>query len=424
MGISTDTPMRPGRSARRNAANAEPSSRDIFLHDVNTAEPHTSDADEASTTASVGARRLDEASEAQSHVDLRSGLRTSEVEPGSPLSYSDMSSATGTTTHTRGDVLSSAIRPGVNDEAVTGALHSGPFVPATGGLMGTTDSGMSATAQTVIWGTDVNISQVMDRFKRFILTFIPDSLVDESPLCTGQSVDPARPLYLQRMEDLVASGQTHLDINCAHLQLARLDLYVQLITFPKEVIPACDAAAHALFVDRFREANPDRPIQIRPFNCGKSRTLRNLDPDDLDQLVTVRGLVIRLSALIPEMMRAEFSCSVCGSTTTVPCERGRIAEPSACVRCHAAHTNQLMHNRCIFVDKQMIKLQESPEDMPASQTPHTVCLFAHEDLVEKVQPGDRVIVTGIYRAIPLRISSKQRTLKAVYRTYVDVLHFK
>lgn len=61
----------------------------------------------------------------------------------------------------------------------------------------------------------------------------------------------------------------------------------------------------------------------------------------------------------------------------------------------------------------MVKLQESPgnyihwkflnfdyrvefctDDMPAGQTPHTVVLFAHNDLVDAVQPGDRVTVTG------------------------------
>lgn len=61
--------------------------------------------------------------------------------------------------------------------------------------------------------------------------------------------------------------------------------------------------------------------------------------------------------------------------------------------------------------------------MPASQTPHTVLMYAHEDLVDKVQPGDRVVVTGIYRAVPLRLSHLRQTLKAVYKTYVDVLHF-
>jgi len=29
------------------------------------------------------------------------------------------------------------------------------------------------------------------------------------------------------------------------------------------------------------------------------------------------------------------------------------------------------------------------DDMPAGQTPHTVTLYAHHDLVDSVQPGDR-----------------------------------
>ncbi len=41
-----------------------------------------------------------------------------------------------------------------------------------------------------------------------------------------------------------------------------------------------------------------------------------------------------------------------------------------------------------------IKLQESPEDRPAGQTPHTTVVYAHNDLVDKVQPGDRVNITG------------------------------
>lgn len=75
----------------------------------------------------------------------------------------------------------------------------------------------------------------------------------------------------------------------------------------------------------------------------------------------------------------------------------------------------LIHNRSVFSDKQMIKLQESPEDMPAGQTPHTVILFAHNDLVDKVQPGDRVNITGIYRAVPIRVSSRVSNVKSVYK---------
>lgn len=61
--------------------------------------------------------------------------------------------------------------------------------------------------------------------------------------------------------------------------------------------------------------------------------------------------------------------------------------------------------------------------MPAGQTPHSVSLHTYGDLVDSVQPGDRVIVTGVYRAQPLRANPKMRNVKSVYRTHVDVLHF-
>ena len=33
-------------------------------------------------------------------------------------------------------------------------------------------------------------------------------------------------------------------------------------------------------------------------------------------------------------------------------------------------------------------------------------------------------MTGIYRATPLRVTRQQRSVKAVYKTYVDVIHFR
>lgn len=36
----------------------------------------------------------------------------------------------------------------------------------------------------------------------------------------------------------------------------------------------------------------------------------------------------------------------------------------------------------------------------------------------------RVTVTGIYRATPLRVNPRQRTVRAVYKTYIDVIHFR
>lgn len=66
----------------------------------------------------------------------------------------------------------------------------------------------------------------------------------------------------------------------------------------------------------------------------------------------------------------------------------------------------------------------STDDMPPGQTPHTVLVYAHNDLVDGVQPGDRVTVTGIYRATPLRLNPRMRNLKSVYKTHIDVVHFR
>ena len=40
-----------------------------------------------------------------------------------------------------------------------------------------------------------------------------------------------------------------------------------------------------------------------------------------------------------------------------------------------------------------------------------------------MKPGDRVDIVGIYRAHPIRLNAAQRTVKSIYRTYVDVIGF-
>jgi DNA replication licensing factor MCM4 len=62
--------------------------------------------------------------------------------------------------------------------------------------------------------------------------------------------------------------------------------------------------------------------------------------------------------------------------------------------------------------------------MPAGETPCTLALYVRDDLVDSIQPGDRVEVTGIFRAVPLRVNPRTRNFKSVYKTYIEVLHFR
>jgi DNA replication licensing factor MCM4 len=163
----------------------------------------------------------------------------------------------------------------------------------------------------------------------------------------------------------------------------------------------------------------------------------------MDKLVSIKGLVIRATPVIPDMkegMRtirprlhhqltrdvAFFRCQVCNHTVKVDIDRGKIAEPTRCPRrvCNSQNSMQIVHNRCVFADKQVIKLQETPDMIPDGQTPHSVSLCAYDELVDVCKAGDRIEVTGIFRCNPVRINPRQRTIKSLFKTYIDVLHIQ
>jgi len=123
------------------------------------------------------------------------------------------------------------------------------------------------------------------------------------------------------------------------------------------------------------------------------------------------------------MKEAQFQCVKCQREEMVSVHLGKIQEPTFCMNCNMKDTFMIQHNQSIFSDKQHVKVQETPESVPEGETPQTVHLCAYEDLVDDVRPGDRVEITGIYKAMGIRVNSNRRTLKNVYRTYIDVITY-
>jgi DNA replication licensing factor MCM4 len=126
------------------------------------------------------------------------------------------------------------------------------------------------------------------------------------------------------------------------------------------------------------------------------------------------------------MKDAFFKCQVCNHTVKVDIDRGRISEPTKCPRpiCDSPNSMQIVHNRSGFMDKQVIKLQETPDSVPAGQTPHSVSMCAYDELVDLCKAGDRVEITGIFKAAGVRVNPGQRTQKSIFKTYIDVLHIQ
>lgn len=92
-------------------------------------------------------------------------------------------------------------------------------------------------------------------------------------------------------------------------------------------------------------------IQVRPFNMRTHNLIRDLDPSHIDKLISIKGIVIRNSDVIPEMKEAAFKCYKCGYLKTEFISRGRVFEPDVCDNCKARQSFQLSHNACYFSDK-------------------------------------------------------------------------
>ncbi|XP_047536583.1 DNA replication licensing factor MCM4 isoform X2 [Vanessa atalanta] len=291
--------------------------------------------------------------------------------------------------------------------------QSGPNVPAPTPTrrVEAGEPEVSSEPQLVVWGTDVAIAECREKFIKFIQRFVePTALTNE-------------PLYELKLEEIFTLEEPFLDVDCDHVKIFDSKLHRQLVCYPQEVIPAFDAAVNELFFEKYPAAVLEHQIQVRPFNAPQ-RHMRDLNPEDIDQLVTISGMVIRTSGIVPEMREAYFRCAVCGAAAAGELERGRVPEPAHCAHCTTQHSFQLIHNRSHFSDKQLVKLQEAPDDMPAGRTPATVSVLAHGALVEQVGAGERVAVTGVFRAAPAAVNPRRATLKALHRTHLDALHYK
>ena len=276
------------------------------------------------------------------------------------------------------------------------------------------DAGIAQPA-SFLWATNINTEDCMRIFEDFIQHFVKE----------GSSGEP---FYLTLLEEMINEGAQILNLDCSHLFTFTRSrrLYSHLIEFPLEIIPLMDLVINERIVPSLPEAfeKERMRIQVRTFGLKDLQNMRDLDPVNIDQLISIRGMVVRCSSVIPELKQAFFKCALCAHTVEVLVEKRRIKEPVQCEGCTGRDCLQLIHNRCQFSDKQLIRLQESVDEIPEGETPQTVSLFAFDDLVDSVRPGDRVIVTGVFRAIPRKANPRVRVLLRVFKTYMDAVHIK
>ncbi|KAJ7594273.1 MCM-domain-containing protein [Mycena floridula] len=302
-----------------------------------------------------------------------------------------------------------------------------------------------------IWGTTINLADTMQHFKDFLKGFKPKYRTAYNrdlglPTKTYSPEESEMTLYEAYMRRMRTTGETNLNLDIVNFLAypPAKKLHTQLVKYPQEVIPVLDQSLKDMMLETADidqrngmedMAGPEgdaeiadimnKVYKVRPFGLP-AVNMRELNPTDTDKLVCIKGLVIRATPVIPDMKTAFFRCLTCSHTEQVDIDRGKIEEPARCPRevCGSVGTMSLIHNRCEFADRQVIRLQETPDAVPDGQTPHTVSLSVYDELVDVSKPGDRLVITGIFRSIPVRVNPRQRTLKSLFKTYLDVVHVK
>lgn len=122
-------------------------------------------------------------------------------------------------------------------------------------------------------------------------------------------------------------------MDCKELHSFTPQLYRSLVAYPREVIPVLDDVLNTIAASIRRDeagagaannaggddgsqidAQPGtdagtQAINIRPYSLLSPRAIRDLDPNDIEALVQIDGLVTRVSNVMPDLRCAAASCS-------------------------------------------------------------------------------------------------------------------
>jgi replicative DNA helicase Mcm len=139
-------------------------------------------------------------------------------------------------------------------------------------------------------------------------------------------------------------------------------------------------------------------IRIIGIPAYMKQPIRDLGKKDVSKLICVDGFARSVSDTLPKDVRTAFQCLRCGHITFVDQSVGGICEEpfGGCENdtCGKKGPFKVDIGLTEQVDYQRIQIQESPDSTRGTKT-RDIIVECEEDLTNKIEPGDRVTVTGI-----------------------------
>ncbi|MDF2737635.1 MAG: mcm [Nitrososphaeraceae archaeon] len=216
--------------------------------------------------------------------------------------------------------------------------------------------------------------------------------------------------YFDRINNLMAANSTSLIVDYIDFDTFKPELAKLITNEPDEMF---DAFNKAIF-NVLYEIHPDyaneiqNNIKVRIGNYTVQKSLREINAEVINKLVGVSGMVVRSSEVKPLAKKIGYRCLNCGEITEAQLQGLVLKKPLKCGKCSEKEL-EMDPDTSIFIDFQMVRLQELPEDLPAGHLPHYLEVTVIGDLVDQCRPGDRILLTGIVRIEQELLSQQMKT---------------
>jgi replicative DNA helicase Mcm len=227
--------------------------------------------------------------------------------------------------------------------------------------------------------------------------------------------------YVEQIDQMVVKQTTYIVVDFNDL------VSVPLIESKfRESADEILAAFRKAIFEMLKERNPEyaekieHDIRARIANFPDERSLRQINSDVITKMISVSGMVVRASEVKPLAKELTYKCLDNHTSQFTLLDGMSLDKAVKCQSPRCPHTNlAIVAEESRFIDFQIIRLQELPEDLPPGQLPHYVNVSMKQDLVDYARPGDRIVLTGIVRIEQERVSGIKQSESALYRLRID-----
>lgn len=256
---------------------------------------------------------------------------------------------------------------------------------------------------------DSRTEEIINKFYQFFLEY--------------RDIQTGERKYRERIIELAGNPSTYKFLNVDFVDIVVYDssLALEISQNPWEMTPYMQVAAYeALKILQPIEAEKIRPdeihIALRGEGAGEELKLRDVSSAYIGKLISVQGLLVKLSQVYTRVFEGVYKCSNCEGEIIIKTERtGEILKaPQYCPYENGKRRRfELVSGKSRYKDVQYARIQERPEELPPGQIPRFIDVILEEPLIDVAFPGDYVRIVGILDLEPSKTGDGRYQFKIV-----------